>query len=92
MSVILKATSLSIPYFSSVVQLCLTLCNPMNCSTPGFPVDPQLLELAQTHVHPVGDATVLIYRFSLFLLKVAQLQTFLERLENIIKQNFSKNH
>ena len=31
-------------------------CNPMDCSTPGFPVHHQLLELAQTHVHHVGDA------------------------------------
>ena len=37
--------------FSSVVQLCLTLCNPMDCSMPGFPVHHQHLELAQTHVH-----------------------------------------
>ena len=36
--------------FSSA-QLCPTLCNPMDCSTPGFPVHHQLLELAQTHVH-----------------------------------------
>ena len=42
--------------FSSVAQLCLTLCDPMNCSTPGFPVHHQLLELSQTHVHRVGDA------------------------------------
>ena len=42
--------------FSSVVHLCPTLCNPMDCSTPGFPVHHQLLELAQTHVHQVGDA------------------------------------
>ena len=42
--------------FSSVTQLCLTLCDPMDCSTPGFPVHHQLLELAQTHVHWVGDA------------------------------------
>ena len=41
---------------SSVVQSCLTLCDPMNCSTPGFPVHHQLPELAQTHVHWVGDA------------------------------------
>ena len=40
--------------FSSVAQLCPILCNPMGCSTPGFPVHHQLLELAQTHVHPVG--------------------------------------
>ena len=42
--------------FSSVTQLCLTLCNPMDCSMPGFPVIHQLLELTQTHVHRVGDA------------------------------------
>ena len=42
--------------FSSVAQACLTLCNPMDCSTPGFPVHHQLLELAQTHVHRVSDA------------------------------------
>ena len=41
---------------SSVAQSCLTLCNPMDCSTPGFPVHHQLPELAQTHVHQVGDA------------------------------------
>ena len=42
--------------FSSVTQSCLILCNPMNCSTPGFPVHHQLLELTQTQVHQVGDA------------------------------------
>ena len=42
--------------FSSLTQLCLTLCDPMDCSMPGFPVHNQLLELAQTHVHQVGDA------------------------------------
>ena len=42
--------------FSSVAQLCPTLCDPMDCSTPGFPVHHQLPELAQTHVHQVGDA------------------------------------
>ena len=42
--------------FSSVAQLCPTLCDPMDCSTPGFPVHHQLLELAQTHVHCVSDA------------------------------------
>ena len=41
---------------SSVTQSCPTLCDPMGCSTPGFPVHHQLLELAQTHVHRVGDA------------------------------------
>ena len=42
--------------FSSVTQLCLTLCDPMDWSTPGFPVYHQLPELAQAHVHWVGDA------------------------------------
>ena len=41
---------------SSVAQLCPTLCDPMNCSTPGFPVHHQLLGFAQTHVHQVSDA------------------------------------
>ena len=42
--------------FSSVTHSCPTLCNPMDSSTPGFPVHHQLPELAQTHVHRVGDA------------------------------------
>ena len=42
--------------FSSVAQSCPTLCNPMDCSTPGFPVHYQLLEFTQAHVHWVGDA------------------------------------
>ena len=37
--------------FTSVTQSCLTLCNPMDCSTPGLPVHHQLLEFIQTHVH-----------------------------------------
>ena len=53
----LSAEMLSSTLFSSVPQSCLTLCDPMECSTPGFPVHHQLLELAQTHVHPVSDAT-----------------------------------
>ena len=44
-----------ISQFSSVAQLCLTLCDPMDCSMPGFPVHHQLPDLAQTHVHWVGD-------------------------------------
>ena len=43
--------------FSSVTQPCPTLCIPMDCSTPGFPVHHQLPELAPTHVHWVHDAT-----------------------------------
>ena len=42
--------------FSSVTQSCLTLCDPMNCSTPGLPVHHQLPEFTQTHVHQVSDA------------------------------------
>ena len=42
--------------FSSVAQSCLTLCNPMNSSTPGLPVHHQLSGFTQTHVHWVGDA------------------------------------
>ena len=40
----------------SVAQLCPTLCDPMDCSTPVFPLLHYLLEFAQTHVHRVGDA------------------------------------
>ena len=42
--------------FSSVAQLCPTLCDPINCSTPGLPVHHQLPEFTQTHVHQVSDA------------------------------------
>ena len=42
--------------FSSIVQLCPTLCNPMNHSTPDLPVHHQLLESTQTYVHWVSDA------------------------------------
>ena len=41
--------------FSSVAQSCPTLCDPMNCSTPGLPVHHQLPEFTQTHVHRVSD-------------------------------------
>ena len=40
----------------SVTQSCPTLCDPMDCSTPGFPVHHQLLEFIPTHVHLVDDA------------------------------------
>ena len=42
--------------FSSVTQSCLTLGDPMDCSTPGLPVHHQLSEFTQTHAHRVGDA------------------------------------
>ena len=41
---------------SSVAQSCLTLCNSMNCSMPGLPINHQLPEFTQSHVHRVGDA------------------------------------
>ena len=43
--------------FSSVTHSCPALCDPMDCSTPGFPVHHQLPALAQTHVHRISDAT-----------------------------------
>ena len=55
-SIALPSSFFSSVQFSSVTQLCPTLCNPMDCSMPGFPVHHQLPELAQTHVHQVGDA------------------------------------
>ena len=42
--------------FSSVAQSCLTLCDPMNPSTPGLPIHHQLPEFTQTHFHQVSDA------------------------------------
>ena len=42
--------------YSSVTRSCPTLCDPMNCRMPGFPVHHQLPEFIQTHVHWVGDA------------------------------------
>ena len=52
----------------SVIQWCMTLCNSMDCSIPGFPV---LLEFAQTHVHWVDDAIQLSHPLSpLFLLRL----------------------
>ena len=45
-----------ITQFSSVAELCSTLCDPMNCSTPGLPAHYLLPELAQIHVHQVDDA------------------------------------
>ena len=42
---------------SSVIQLRSTVCDPMDCSTPGFPVHHQLMKLAQIHLHRVGDAS-----------------------------------
>ena len=54
--------------FSSVTQLCLILCDPTECSTPGFPVHHQTPELTQAHVHRVSDAIHLIFCHPLLLL------------------------
>ena len=50
--------------FSSVAQSCLTLCDPMDYSMPGSHIVHQLLELAQTHAHRVGDAIPLSHPLS----------------------------
>ena len=55
-------------YCCSVTQSCLTFCDPMDCSIPGFPVLYHLAELAQTHIHWIGDANHLILRCPLLLL------------------------
>ena len=52
----LFASWTNILQFSSVAQLCPTLCNPVDCSKPGLPVQHQLPEFTQTHTHLVGDA------------------------------------
>ena len=49
-------TTLSSQSVSSVAESCLTLCNPMDCSTPGFPAQCQFPEFTQTHIHWVSDA------------------------------------
>ena len=54
---IIRAISLLVlRFFSSVAQSCPTLCDPINCSTPGLPVHHQHPESTQIHVHWVGDA------------------------------------
>ena len=53
---ITKETKKYFVQFSSVTQSCPTLCDLIDCNTPGFPVHHQLLELAQIHVHQVTDA------------------------------------
>ena len=54
--------------FSSVAKLCLTLCSPVDYSTPGFPVLHCLPEFAQTHIHGVNDAIQPSHPLSSFLL------------------------
>ena len=54
--ILFSSVQFSSVQFSWVAQSCRTLCDPMNCSTPGLPVYHQLPEFTQTHVHPVSDA------------------------------------
>ena len=57
----LVATIVDSTDFSSVAQSRPTLCDPMDCSTPGLPVHHQLPEFTQTHVHWFGDAIQLLH-------------------------------
>ena len=59
--------------FSSVTQSCLTLWDPKDCNTPGFPVHHQLPGFTQTHVHWVGDA---ISTISSSVIPFSHLQSF----------------
>ena len=61
-------SSLPTNFCSSVTKLCPTLCNPMDCSMPGFPVLHYLPEFAQTHVHCIGFVIHLILCHPLLLL------------------------
>ena len=73
----------------SVPQLCLTLCNPTDCSTPGFPVLQHLPEFAETHVHWVGDAIQLFHSVSLYIIyiyKNIQLPFYTENPMNSMKR------
>ena len=52
----MELEQITLKFITSVAQLCVTLCNPLNCSMPGLPVHHQPPESTQTHVHCVGDA------------------------------------
>ena len=84
-----KINKKTIKYFplpvSSVAQSCLTLCNPMDCSTPGFPVHHQCLELAQIHVQSVMLYNHLILCHPLF----SCLQSFLASGSFLMSQFFT---
>ena len=64
----IRSFKISSVQFSSVLQSCPTLCNPMDCSTPGLPVYHQLLEFIQTHVHWVSNAIQSSHPLSYLLL------------------------
>ena len=73
-------------FFSLIAQSSLILCDLMDCSTPGFPFHHQLSELAQTHVHPVGDAIQPSYPLSDYLLESLIVTKLLYRLRVIVKK------
>ena len=60
----LVRSAYDISQFCSVAQSCLTVFDPMDCSTPGFPVHHQLPELTRTHVHWVSDVILPSYPLS----------------------------
>ena len=72
----MSSTVLETSQFSSVAQSCLTLCDPIDCSPPGFPVHLQLPELAQTHVRWVSDATQPSYPLSSLSLPAFNFPSF----------------
>ena len=74
--------SISSVQFSSVVQSCLILCDPMDCSTPGLPVHHQLPELAQTHVYQVSDAIQPFYPLS--SIYVLYMDTYIQSMYDTI--------
>ena len=59
-----------------VVHSCMTLCEPMDCNTPGSPVHPHLLELAEIYVHRVGDAIQLFHSLLLLRSKFPSIRVF----------------
>ena len=62
--IIVEIISQSVQSFSPVIQSCLTHCDALDCSMPGFPVHHQLPESTQTHVHWVSDAIQPSYSLS----------------------------
>ena len=70
---------------SLIAQSCLILCDPMDYSTLGLPVHHQLPELAQTHVHSVGDAIQPSYPLSDYLLESLIVTKLLYRLRVVVK-------
>ena len=78
-----KAPNSSSVHFNLVTQSCPTICNPVDGSTPGFPVHHQLPAFAQTHVHWVGNAIYTDYKIAKIVLRSSEsknkLLSFLDR-------------